>query len=169
LVHIIELLLKHDTAGDPITWLKWTHRTPEMIVRRLGQPDLSISANTVPRLLHAINYTPRVNHKALACTCSAERNQQIEYFSTLRSSLVRQQLSMISVDSRERELVGTFKNSGAKWDRAPERVNDHDLRCDSVGVAIPYSIYGLLANRGSIFVGVSLDTPAFAAHCIAAW
>lgn len=27
----------------------------------------------------------------------------------------------------------------------------------------------LMANRGSVFVGVSHDTPAFAAHCIAGW
>ncbi|MEA3153034.1 MAG: hypothetical protein QOK44_623, partial [Betaproteobacteria bacterium] len=89
--------------------------------------------------------------------------------SALRTRFVRQQLPMISVDTKKRELVGNFKNSGAKWDRLPERVNDHDFRSDSLGVAIPYGIYDLLANRGSVFVGVSHDTPAFAAHCIAGW
>jgi len=43
------------------------------------------------------------------------------------------------------------------------RVNDHDFRSDAIGVAIPYGIYDLLANRGSVFVGVSHDTAAFAA------
>ena len=49
------------------------------------------------------------------------------------------------------------------------RVNDHDFRSDALGVAIPYGIYDLLADRGSVFVGVSHDTAAFAAHSIAGW
>jgi Rhodopirellula transposase DDE domain len=40
------------------------------------------------------------------------------------------------------------------------RVNDRDFRSDASGVAIPYGIYDLLANRGSVFVGVSHDTAA---------
>jgi hypothetical protein len=48
-------------------------------------------------------------------------------------------------------------------------VNDHDFRTNAIGVAIPYGIYDWLANRGSVFAGVSHDTPAFAAHSIAGW
>jgi Rhodopirellula transposase DDE domain len=46
-------------------------------------------------------------------------------------------------------------------------VSDHDFRSESLGVAIPYGIYDLLANCGSVFLGVSHDTSAFAAHSIA--
>jgi len=56
-----------------------------------------------------------------------------------------------------------------RWGRTSLLVNDHDFRTDSIGIAIPYGIYDLLANRGSIFVGVSHDTPHFAAHSIACW
>jgi hypothetical protein len=73
------------------------------------------------------------------------------------------------VDTKKRELVGDFKNPGARWDLSPRWVNDHDFRSDSSGVAIPYGIYDLLANRGSVVVGVSHDTPTFAAHAIAHW
>jgi hypothetical protein len=48
-------------------------------------------------------------------------------------------------------------------------VNDHDFRSDSTGVAIPYGVSDLLANRGTVMVGVSHDTSAFAAHAIARW
>src|SRR6202007_1313450 len=81
----------------------------------------------------------------------------------------RRGLPMISVDTKKRELLGNFKNAGAKWDRSPVLVNDHDFRSDSIGVAIPYGIYDLLANRGSVFLGISHDTSAFAAHSIAGW
>ena len=52
-------------------------------------------------------------------------------------------------------------------DLSPRLVNVHDFRSDSTGVAIPYGIYDLFANRGSVMVGVSHDTSAFAAHAIA--
>ena len=81
----------------------------------------------------------------------------------------RRGLPIISVDTKKRELVGKFKNPGSRWDLSPRLVNDHDFRSDSTGVAIPYGIYDLLANRGSVMVGVSHDTSAFAAHAIAHW
>lgn len=162
-------MLEHDTAGDPITGLKWTRKTPEKIAQLLRQIDIPVSANTVGRLLHDMNYSLRVNHKHIATASSPDRDPQFDYISWLRHRFQRQGLPIISVDTKKRELVGNFKNSGAKWDRAPVLVNDHDFRSDSIGVAIPYGIYDLLANRGAVFVGVSHDTPCFAAHSIAQW
>ncbi len=64
-------------------------------------------------------------------------------------------------------MIGNFKNGGAKWDRSPVLVNDHDFRSQASGVGISYGIYDPPHNRGSVCVGVSHDTPAFAAHSIA--
>lgn len=100
---------------------------------------------------------------------SPARDQQFDYLSSLRHRFQRRGLPILSVDTKKRELVGNFKNSGVKWDRSPVLVNDHDFRSDSTGVAIPYGIYDLLANRGAVFAGVSHDTPCFAAHSIAQW
>jgi hypothetical protein len=168
-VQKIDILLEHDTAGDPITGLKWTRKTPEKIAQLLQQVDIPVSAKTVARLLHDMNYSLRVNRKQLATDSSPERDQQFDYLSSLRHRFQRQDLPIISVDTKKRELVGHFKNPGAKWDRSPVWVNDHDFRSDSTGVAIPYGIYDLLANRGAVFVGISHDTPCFAAHSIAQW
>jgi hypothetical protein len=105
-----------------------------------------------------MDFSLRVNRKAIATDSSPDRNQQFRYISSLRTRFERQGLPIISVDTKKRELVGNFKNNGVKWDRTPVRVNDHDFRSDAIGVAIPYGIYDLLANRGSVFVGVSHDT-----------
>jgi hypothetical protein len=48
-------------------------------------------------------------------------------------------------------------------------VNDHDFRSDAHGIAVPYGIYDLLANRGTVFVGTSHDTPEFAVESIEKW
>jgi hypothetical protein len=66
-------------------------------------------------------------------------------------------------------MIGNFKNNGAKWDRAPVLVNNHDFLSDASGVGISYGIYDPPRNRGTVCVGISHDTPAFAAHSIATW
>jgi hypothetical protein len=116
-----------------------------------------------------MGYSLRVNHKQLSTDFSPDRNDQFLYLGDLRHHFQRRGLPIISVDCKKRELVGDFKNPGPRWDLSPRLVNDHDFRSDSTGIAIPYGIYDLLANRGSVVVGVSHDTPAFAAHAIAHW
>ena len=44
-----------------------------------------------------------------------------------------------------------------------QAVNDHDFRSQADGIAIPYGVYDLCANRGFVVVGTSHDTPDFAA------
>jgi hypothetical protein len=78
-------------------------------------------------------------------------------------------LPIISIDTKEKELVGNFKNAGAKWDQQPVAVNDHDFRSQADGIAVPYGVYDLQANRGTLFVGTSSDTPEFAVDCIEKW
>jgi hypothetical protein len=62
-----------------------------------------------------------------------------------------------------------FQKSRPPLGIVPRRVYDHDFRTDSIGIAIPYGIYDVTENRGALVVGVSHDTPAFAAHAIAHW
>lgn len=116
-----------------------------------------------------MDYTLRVNRKTIATSSSPDRDRQFRFIASLRARFERQGLPIISVDTKKRELVGNFKNNGSKWDRSPVSVYDHDFRSDSTGVAIPYGIYDLTANRGSVSIGVSHDTPAFAAHSISGW
>lgn len=166
---MIEFLLEYDTAGDPITGLKWSRRTTAKVAMALGDFGIHVSANTVARLLQTMGYSLRVNHKQLATDASPDRNEQFLYIRDLRDRFQRRRLPIISVDTKKRELVGPFKNPGARWDYAPRLVNDHDFRSDATGVAIPHGIYDVLANRGCVTVGVSHDTPAFAARAIARW
>ncbi len=128
-----------------------------------------VSANTVARLLYQMHFSLRVNRKQIATNSSPYRDQQFQHIGALRTRFQRQGLPIISVDSKKRELIGNFKNAGAKWDRTPVLVNDHDFRSEATGVGISYGIYDPPHNRGAVCVGISHDTPAFAAHSIATW
>jgi len=167
IIHAIEILLEHDTAGDPITGLKWTRMTTEKIAEVLQEIDIPVSPNTVARLLYQMDFSLRVNRKQIATNSSPYRDRQFQHISKMRTRFQREGLPVISVDSKKRELIGNFKISGAKWDRSPVLVNDHDFRSDASGVGISYGIYDPPNNRGTVCVGVSHDTAAFAAHSIA--
>ena len=116
-----------------------------------------------------MDFSLRVNRKQIATNSSPYRDRQFQHICALRTRFQRQGLPIISVDSKKRELIGNFKNAGANWDRSPVLVNDHDFRSDASGVGISYGIYDPPHNRGTVCVGISHDTPAFAAHSIATW
>ena len=78
----------------------------------LGAFGITVSANTVARLLQQMGYSLRVNQKQLATDTSPDRNEQFLYISDLRDRFQRQGLPIISVDTKKRELVGNFKNPG---------------------------------------------------------
>ena len=165
----IEDLLAEDTAGDPITGLRWSRRTTATIAEQLTQLGFPISPNTVARLLSQMDYRLRVNRKPIATATSPDRNQQFEYIADVRDRFQRRHWPIISVDTKKRELIGPFKSVGARWARDARAVNDHDFRSDARGVGIPYGIDDVVANRGMVIVGVSDNTPTSAAHAVAHW
>ncbi|MBW1886368.1 MAG: ISAzo13 family transposase, partial [Deltaproteobacteria bacterium] len=41
--------MKHETAGDPMSGLKWTHRTTEKIAAQLRSLKINVSPRTVAK------------------------------------------------------------------------------------------------------------------------
>ena len=164
--------MQYETAGDPMTGLKWTRKTTTKIAQELRALDIELSDRTVAKLLKQMDFSLRVNHKKLSRVSrvsAEERDAQFVRIAELRECFAAKGLPLISVDAKKRELVGRFKNPGAAWNRKPVPVNDHDFRSDAEGIAIPYGIYDMLANRGTVFVGTSYNTPQFAAESIEKW
>jgi hypothetical protein len=116
-----------------------------------------------------MDFKLRLNRKQIASTKNPDRNQQFLYTGQQRERFANQGLPIISVDTKKQEPIGNFNNAGAKWDREPVLVKDHDFRSEADGRAIPYGIYDTQANRGAVFVGTSHNTPAFAVEAIAQW
>ena len=59
----IEELMKYETAGDPITGLKWTRKTTEKIAEELESIGIMVSANTAGKLLKKLGFSLRDNRK----------------------------------------------------------------------------------------------------------
>ena len=162
-------MLEPDTAGDPITGLKWSRRTTEKVAHELSYIGVKVSARTVSHLLKEMGFSLKANRKSIAHSTSPQRNDQFEYIAAQRESFTQAGWPVISVDTKKKEQVGLFKNAGVRWDQEAQPVNDHDFRSLSEGIAIPYGIYEPATNRGNVFVGTSHDTPEFAASSIAKW
>jgi hypothetical protein len=161
--------MEHDTAGDPISGLRWTRKTTKKISRELRLAGIEVSAKTVARMLKQLDYSLRVNSKKKSHSTSPDRNQQFEYIAMMKESFALDELPVISVDTKKKELVGLFKNAGTVWAKTATPVKDHDFRSEAVGMAIPYGVFDVYANRGHIFVGDSHDTPEFAVTALARW
>ena len=76
---------------------------------------------------------------------------------------------MISVDTKNKELIGDFKNPGRTWTQEPIEVNAHDFPQDALCKAAPYGVYDVGRNHGFVHIGISSDTPQFAVDSIRQW
>ena len=165
-------LMKYETAGDPMSGLKWTRKTRQKVCSELRQLGIVVSPNTVGRLLRRMGYSLRVNHKQLSRVCKTPpelRDAQFRHIAQLRDQARARGVPLISIDAKKKELVGCFKNPGGAWSQQAWRVNDHDFASEAAGKAIPFGIYDILANRGTVYIGTSSDTAEFAVDAIDAW
>lgn len=158
-----------ETAGDPITGLKWTHKSLSKIQRALAAEGFCLSPPTISRLLVARDYSLRVNHKSEAGKQSAGRDEQFAYIARWRKAALRRNLPVISVDTKKVELVGQFKQRGCEWRTTSRRVNIYDFPQLAEGKAIPYGIYDIGRNQGFVVVGTTHDTAEFAVAAIRQW
>ena len=78
---------------------------------------------------------------------------------------------VIPVDTKKKELVGDYKNSGSDYRPAgcPDKVSVHDCVDKELGKTIPYGVYDVGANAGCVSVGIDHDMAEFAVNAIRRW
>jgi hypothetical protein len=162
-------VLRDATAGDPMTGLKWTHKTPAKISTQLEAKGYKAKRTTVRRLMHMRRYALRVNRKRLTKKPNPNRDRQIRYINRRRRAFIKAHRPAISVDTKKKELIGIFRNPGRTWRQAPVDVLDTDFPSDAEGKAIPYGVYDAQHNSGYLVVGTSHETAAFAVAAIRTW
>ena len=162
-------MITPETAGEPGSGQKWVRSSLRELSRRLVQAGHPASPPTVSRLLKKRDYSLKANVKKEAGKDHPDRDKQFEYIQTQKQSFQDAGFPIISVDTKKKELIGNFRNAGQTWCREAEVVNVHDFSQDALGRAVPYGIYELNSNRGSVYVGTSADTPQFAVDVIASW
>lgn len=167
--------MKYETAGDPMSGLKWTRKATRKIAAELHREGVLVSDKTVSRLLKELGYSLQANRKKIALSgCGTlkkrkERDRQFRHICRMRERFTRRNEPVISVDTKKKELIGNFKNSGRVWRNRHCDVADHDFPSYASGKVTPYGVYDTIANKGAVYVGLSHDTAAFAVDSITAW
>jgi len=166
--------MEYETAGDPVSGCKWTHKTTHKIAQQLKRAGIRVSGSTVGRLLKNMGFSLRVNLKTLESGLRnppdhRERNLQFRYIRRQIKSFMGKGMPVVSVDTKSREKIGLFHQPGRRWAQRPIEVLDHDFPSDAEGIAIPYGIYDLSRNEGFVCVGTTCDTSEFAVDSIRTW
>ena len=171
LVQDLEALVEPSTRGDPLSPLRWTCKSTRQLATELRGQGHRVSHQTVAELLHALHYSLRGTRKTKEGASHPDRNAQFEHINAQALAFQQQGQPVISVDTKKKELVGEFKNSGREWQPAgrPELVQVHDFPSQALGKAIPYGVYDVGANEGWVSVGTDHDTPAFAVASVRRW
>jgi transposase len=167
----LESLVEPAVRGDPESPLRWTIKSLRTLANALCTMGHAVSHVTVGTMLQKAGYSLQANQKNKEGRQHPDRNAQFEF---IYEEVGRHQANgqpVISVDTKKKELVGDFKNTGREW-RAmgkPRRVLVHDFLIPRKGKAIPYGVYDLTRDEGWVNVGIDHDTGAFAVESIRRW
>lgn len=167
----LEVLVEPMSRGDPQSALRWTCKSTARLAEELTRQAHPIGAWTVGALLRKAGYSLQSNRKTKEGARHPDRNAQFEHINTMVKRLQRRGQPVISVDTKKKELVGQFKNSGREWQPKgePEEVDVHDFPDPHLGKVIPYGVFDLSQNEGWVSVGIDHDTAQFAVQAIGRW
>ena len=167
----LKKLIEPGTRGDPMQPLLWTTRSLRNLVAALAKKGHKVCPTVVGELLHGMGYSLQANRKTREGGQHIDRDAQFQYINTQAKAFLAARQPVISVDTKKKELVGTFRNNGREWRRkgTPELVNIHDFIDRKLGRAVPYGVYDIANNAGWVSVGTDHDTATFAVNAIRRW
>jgi transposase len=160
------------TYGNPERVLSYTTESLRKIETELESRGITVSYKTVGKILDAMDYSKQANQKMLqAGEPHPDRNAQFEHINDTAAKYLKAGNPVISVDTKKKENIGNFKNSGQEYrqKKDPRKVLDHDFPFEELGKISPYGVYNLNNNTGFVNVGTSHDTSEFAVESISRW
>jgi hypothetical protein len=164
-------LVEPTRRGDPESALCWTTLSTQKLASELSAAGHPVSAVRVAQLLKEQGFSLQANAKQIEGSQHPDRDVQFCYLNDQVAGHAGVGCPVISVDTKKKELVGTFKNGGREWRPKgnPEQVRVHDFKDPALGKVNPYGVYDIAADEGWVSVGTDHDTSAFAVNTIRSW
>jgi transposase len=171
LLEDLDRLIDPATRGDPESPLRWTCKSTYHLAEALQQQGHVISQPTVYRLLDTLGYSLQSNRKTEEGADHPDRDAQFQLIYRQVKRFQRQGQPVISVDTKKKENVGNFAQSGQEWQPQgqPRKVKAHDFRKKGEAKVNPYGVYDQTEDVGWVNVGISHDTSQFAVASIRGW
>lgn len=171
IVLALEELMDGHTRGDSQSPLRWTCKSTRIIAKQLSKKKHPISHTKVSQILRSLNYSLQGNRKTEEGADHPDRDAQFRHINAAVAKSMELGLPVISVDTKQKELIGNYANDGQQWLAAkdPIKVQGHDFPNPDIPRAYPYGIYDLARNAGFVNVGTDHDTGEFAVASIRGW
>jgi hypothetical protein len=171
ILRALEDLVEPTSRGDPQSPLRWTCKSTRRLAEQLRRQGHQVGERTVAKLLIDAGFSLQSNRKTREGGNHPDRDAQFQHINQRVMAFQRRGQPVISVDTKKKELVGNFRNSGREWSPAgqPLEVRVHDFIDPARGRAIPYGVFDLTNNQGWVSVGIDHDTAFFAAEAITRW
>jgi hypothetical protein len=166
----LDRLVDPETRGDPMSRLRWTTKSTVKLADELTVQGHRVGPDTVARLLKDHDYSLQGNAKTIEGRQHPDRDAQFRYLNDQVTAFLVAGLPVISVDTKKKENVGTYKNGGREYQPKGEPVstNTYDF-IGPGGKAVPYGVYDVGTNTGWVNVGTDADTGMFAVESIRRW
>ncbi len=167
----LEELIEPETRGEPESPLRWICKSTRTLADQLTRKKHPVSHEKVAQLLQDQNYSLQSNRKAEEGADHPDRDAQFRHINAEVKRALSAGRPVISVDTKKKELLGNYKNSGKQWQpsKKPVKVNGYDFASPEVPRVYPCGVYDLARNRGFVNVGTDRDTGAFAVASIRWW
>jgi hypothetical protein len=168
----IETAVADHTAGSPVDPdILWTNRSPRQIAEELADEGLSISADTVRRILtEDLCLGLRQAAKEEATRHFAFRNEQFEHIAKRRRFYEVLGWPVLSIDTKKKELIGNFFRPGQAYTNGAVRVLDHDFgTLGDGGRLVPYGVYDVVRNEGLMLLTQTADSGELVCDAIRLW
>lgn len=171
LLEELEALVEPLTRGDPESPLRWTCKSTRNLAEELSKKNYRVTQRTVCDLLENLGYSLQSNRKTREGSQHPDRNAQFEFIYKKINRFQKKNFPIISVDTKKKELLGNFKNSGKEYrpKKNPIKVECHEFKKKGTEKAAPYGVYDLKKNNGWVSVNMSSDTSEFAVATIKRW
>jgi len=164
-------VLREHTAGDPMREaVKWTALTRREISQRLASRGTPAGKRVVKQLLQKHGYVKRKARKKLEMgPRHPDRNGQFQNIARLKQEYLDAGQPVLSIDTKKKELLGSFYRQGKLYTQEAIAVFDHDFPSAASGVVFPHGRYDLGRNCAHINLGTSHETSQFACDSLERW
>jgi len=109
--------------------LRWACKSTRQLARLLTAEGHPVSHMTVAQLLHGLRYSLQGNAKTKERKQHPGRDAQFRYIQRQGKAFLSRGWPVISVDTKKKELVGNYGNSGQEWqpEGQPVEVDVYDF------------------------------------------
>jgi hypothetical protein len=167
----LEEIIDCQTRGDPQSPLRWICKSTRAIALALSKKRHPVSHTKVAQLLHELNYSLQGNRKTAEGEYPPDHDAQFRHINAAVKTCLAQNIPVISVGTKKKELIWNYINDGQQWlpAKEPVKFQEHDFSNLEVHRAYPYGIYDLGSNPGFVNLGTDHDTGEFTVASICGW